>query len=258
MVVGDIHGCFHEFMWLLERVNYDCTKDKLYCLGDLLDRGPDSARVVKWVREANQKTNGMVRCVLGNHDEKYFRWFKHTIKLREMPNYRIPMRPLDAERLDIFNAMSEEDLNFLGSLPTFIHLETPDWVIVHAGLEPRKTLDNQENGKLTHIRYLDPGTLRTVSLGRDLLPPVGSVYWTDVYDLPHHVVYGHNVHDLVQPRIVKKTNGAQLVGLDTGCCFGGRLSAFIVPESKEEQVTSKNFVQVGASKTYAKNLLSRI
>lgn len=258
MVVGDIHGCFREFMALLEKIKYDSAKDKLYCLGDLLDRGPESARVVKWVREANQKTNGMVQCVLGNHDEKYFRWFKHTLKLKVMPNYRIPMHPLDAEKHSIFNAMSEEDLNFLGSLPTFVHLENQDWVIVHAGLEPRKHLDDQDVGKLTHIRYLDPRTMRTVSLGRDLMPPDGSIYWTDVYDLPHHVVYGHNVHNLEHPRIFKNASGRQLVGLDTGCCFGGRLSAFFVPESKEEQVTPDNFVQVDAFKMYAKNFLSRI
>jgi serine/threonine protein phosphatase 1 len=87
-------------------------------------------------------------------------------------------------------------------------------------------------------------------------PPAGSVYWTELYDMEHHLVYGHNVHSLSNPTMVTKPNGAQLVGIDTGACFGGRLTAFLVPESKEARVTEANFVQVVAAKAYSRSVIN--
>lgn len=254
-VVGDVHGCFLELMNLLEKIQYNEGADRLIFAGDLVDRGPESGKVVRWVREAHARTNGMTTSVLGNHDDKHFRYFKHILKKRENPNYHIPMRPFTSDKLIAHNSMTDEDLEFLGTLPTFIHLEESDWVVVHAGLEPGKSLDNQDIGKLTHIRFLNPTTCRTVSLGENFMPPVGSIYWTDVYDMPYNVVYGHNVHDLNAPRVITTASGAQLVGLDTGCCFGGNLTAFRVPDTREEQVTTEHFISVSASKVYSRSAL---
>jgi hypothetical protein len=254
--IGDVHGCYRELMQLLEKVKYQEGTDVLIFAGDLVDRGPQSAEVVRWVREAHARTYGKVIGVMGNHDEKHFRYFKHVLRKRAYPNYNFPMRPFSTEKLITFNSMSEDDLEFLGKLPTFIHLKTQDWVVVHAGLEPQKDLEEQDDGRMIHMRYLDPNTLKTVSLNENYLPPVGSIYWTECYNLPYHVVYGHNVHSLYAPMVTKRPNGAQLVGLDTGCCFGGALTAFLVPATKDEQVTPDHFVSVSATKAYSRSVLS--
>lgn len=252
IVLGDIHGCFREFMALLEKINYDESSDFLCIAGDLVDRGPDSNTVVRWIREAHTRTNGRVACVMGNHDQKHYKWFKHMQRKHSDPGYHVPMS-FGGDKLATYNSMTDEDLEFLGSLPPFIHFELQDWVVVHAGLEPWKALRHQDPGKMCHLRYLNKTNLRPVSLGHDLLPPPNSVYWTEHYNLPHNVVYGHNVHSLKTPRIVKKGNGAQLVGLDTGCVFGGCLTAFFVPDTREEQVTPEHFVSVQAHKTYSQS-----
>jgi serine/threonine protein phosphatase 1 len=78
--------------------------------------------------------------------------------------------------------------------------------------------------------------------GRSVLGrPKDTKYWADVWSGPYSVVYGHAVHSLVDPRITVN-DGVITVGLDTGCCFGGRLTALLLP--------SFDFVQVQARRTY--------
>lgn len=242
-------------MLLLEKVKYDEDDDALIAAGDLVDRGPESARVVRFFREQRERTQGLAQVIMGNHDDKHFRYFRHILKQREHKNYRIPMRPFSMDKLITFNSLSDEDLTFLGDLPTMVYLEAQDWVVVHAGLEPRKTLDDQDDGKVSHIRFLNPHTFKTVALDDNYQPPPGSIYWTEAYDLGHNVVYGHNVHSLQKPEVTRKANGAQLVGLDTGCCFGGRLTAFFVPATRDEVVTPDHFVSVPAERAYSRSVI---
>ena len=249
VVIGDVHGCFGELMDLLDKLSYSPQKHDLILLGDLLDRGPQSQEVVQWVMR--NQVNG-VRCVAGNHDDKYFRYYKHYLKRRAHPNYEIPMK-FGLPKLQIFNSLADEELEFLGSLPAYLHLEESNWLVVHAGLEPRKPLEDQTYGKMTHIRYVNPETLKTASLDDNYNPPPGSVYWTELYELPYNVVYGHNVHSKTQPEVVVSSIGAQLVGIDTGACFGGRLTAFFVPE-RGGSVTPESFVQVPARAVYSNKL----
>lgn len=253
VVIGDPHGCFDELMLLLNKLNYSPRDYDVILAGDLVDRGPKSQAVVEWAMENQDKG---VRCVAGNHDEKHFRYYKHVLKRRLNPNYSIPMRPFGFEKLQVFNQLANEELDFLGSLPGYIYLEESNWVVVHAGLEPGKLLEDQTYGKMTHIRFVNPETMKTASLDDNYEPPPGSVYWTDLYDLPYNVVYGHNVHSKTDPHVTVKPNGAQLVGVDTGACFGGHLTGFILPETKDELVTPKHFVQVPALKTYSTSLIN--
>jgi hypothetical protein len=252
VVIGDVHGCYDELMLLLDKLNYSPRDYDVILAGDLVDRGPKSQEVVEWAMSHQDKG---VQAVAGNHDEKHFRYYKHVLKRRLNPNYSIPMRPFGFSKLQVFNSLANEELDYLGSLPGYIHLEDRNWVIVHAGLEPHKPLEDQTYGKMTHIRFVDPETLKTASLDDNYEPPPGSIYWTELYNLPYNVVYGHNVHSKTKPQVTVKPNGAQLVGIDTGACFGGRLTAFILPENGEV-VSDKHFVQVDAIQTYSDKLLN--
>lgn len=238
IVIGDVHGCLEELKALLVECGHNPTQDKVIVAGDLVDRGPDSAGVVAFVRESG------FECVMGNHDDKHVRMFHHMSLKRANPNYRIPMRAFGTDKLSVFNALTDEDFDWLGKLPYFIRL--PDnWIVVHAGLIPGKLLENQDVGQLTHLRFLNKDSLRSVSLGDNYQQPKGSVYWTELYDLPYNVIYGHNVHSLAEARFERRPNGAKLVGIDTGACFGGMLTAFILPEQK--------FVQVKSRKAYSRS-----
>ena len=62
--IGDIQGCFAELQALLKQINFDDTRDKLWLVGDLVNRGPDSLSVLRFLYQLNTKP----AIVLGNHD----------------------------------------------------------------------------------------------------------------------------------------------------------------------------------------------
>lgn len=245
IVVGDIHGCYDELMELLEKIGWNPSSsepDVLVLAGDLVDRGPKSLEVVRWARESHAKHGNLVRCVVGNHDERYPRYAKNLERKHRNPSYVVNMR-LDKSKKDLFSTLTKEDLSYLQNLPSYIQFG--NWVVVHAGLEPKKSLEEQDPGKMQHIRYVDPLTLKTKGLTEDYDQPTGTVYWTEVYDLPYNVVYGHMVHSLENPRFDKGPQGQVLVGLDTGSCFGGALSAYVLETGEVFSVKAhKNYAEL--------------
>ena len=62
--IGDIHGCWATLQKLLGRIGWDPTRDVLWCVGDLVNRGPSSLEVLRWARS----NSGRLKVVLGNHD----------------------------------------------------------------------------------------------------------------------------------------------------------------------------------------------
>ena len=69
IVIGDIHGCYHEFISLLKKVKYNSKKDRLILLGDLMDRGPMSYEVLQWAIRHKKKYPATFFLIRGNHDQ---------------------------------------------------------------------------------------------------------------------------------------------------------------------------------------------
>lgn len=223
--VSDIHGCLDEFNELLKKLQYDWQNDRLILLGDLLDRGPDSVGVVKRARELN------LECLMGNHEHKFVKW------------YRSQGSKVDVyDRRDYYTKLSDEDIQYIHNMPTYIELD--DVIAVHAGVKPGILMSNQRKDDLMYLRYTDSDrkfiSLKTINkLGKE---EAGAKFWTEFWYGPKSVVYGHNVHAFDEPLINERVPGVTCYGLDTGCCFGGRLTALIW-ETKE-------IVQVQAKRTY--------
>jgi diadenosine tetraphosphatase ApaH/serine/threonine PP2A family protein phosphatase len=190
--------------------------------------------VVRRVRELGAE------CVLGNHEDRHLRWADHEEKRRSRAGYRNPMNPLDERTRLQHDAFSAEDLAFLRTLPPYLRLDT-QWLAVHGGFLPNHSPEEQSHNVVLRLRYLDERD-HFVSLGDELIQPPGTVRWATRWPGPENVVYGHAVHDLVSPRIDRTASGGTCFGLDTGCCFGGRLTALVLP--------SLEIVQVAARKEY--------
>ena len=234
--IGDIQGCRDELERLLEKLNVDPARDEVHPVGDLINRGPDSAGVLRVLRELN--AGG----VLGNHDMHALRVVAGT------------RRPGERDTLEeLFNADDSADLlDWLAARP-FV-LTWPDLVCVHAGIHPNwddplavlQDLDpltaDPHTDFATRVRTCDPDGARPT----DDWPPPGPPYrpwysyWQEREGETRTAVYGHwaSAGLVREPRVR---------GLDTGCVWGKRLTAWIAEEDR--------CVHVDAARVYSASSL---
>jgi hypothetical protein len=235
VVIGDVHGCLDEFVSLVET----CVqpRDRVICIGDFLDKGPDPVGCVQYAR-----TRGF-EAVLGNHEDWHLRWRRHENRVREQPGYVNPMRPHSPEDIEANRALEGDDIAWLRNLPVYIIVGR--YVVVHGGLMPGVPVEKQEKNRIIRLRWLDSDG-DYVATRYDAPRPDDSQHWTEVYDGNLSVIYGHEAFSLSQPRITNRPQGVRCIGIDTGVVHGGRLTAFIVEEDR--------FVQVQARERYASPL----
>ncbi len=139
-VIGDLQGCFTEFERLLNKVDFTPGKDKLYLVGDIVARGPDSLACLRFL----YKHASSVFITLGNHD------------LHLIASYHLKLKPNPLDKLaDLFSAKDcPELINFLQNQPLAIWLEEYNTLICHAGLTPHWDLTTAiNNAKATEKKY---------------------------------------------------------------------------------------------------------
>lgn len=238
--IGDVHGCIDELQELVRKVGFDHTRDRIIMVGDLVDRGPDSAGVVRFVR------NQGFDCVAGNHDNKLGRFFKHEQKVKlSKKKYKNPMRLRDDKRA-AYDALTTDELRWLVDLPNFIYLGESNTLVVHAGVQPGREPLGQPGNVYRHIRYVNEQTYDLEKLDTTTFAqPKGSKLWGELYNGSLTVVHGHHVGNLTTPQVHTNSNGGRVIGIDTGCCFGGKLTAWIFNTDG-----SDDCVQVDAKKVH--------
>lgn len=194
IIIGDIHGCYDELMDLLSSVQAS-EEDIIVSVGDLVDRGPDSPRVLDYFVERCARGRAVV--LMGNHERKH---------VRKVYSYSQEITRLQFG--DSYAAATE----WMAQLP--YSFETPEFVVVHAALQPGLPLSAQKEEVLSG----------TVSGERELSTVLGDRYWHEVYAGEKPVVFGHHV--VGKDPLVGR---GLIYGLDTGACHGGRLTALVVP-----------------------------
>ncbi len=227
IVVGDVHGCIDELDELLRVVEFEQGKDRLVFVGDLLDRGPDPVGVVRRARELGAES------VMGNHEEKHLRFAQWEAKVREGTAEKNLMRPFDEKRLAEHHALNEDDWAWIRAMPKLIRLPRGgrrQWVVVHAGFESDgMPIDDQKFGTVCRLRDVGPDGKQLKNKEDFFKPHPDSVPWAEKWvekegETDHEcVIYGHVVHSLEKFRIT----GLSCYGIDTGCVFGGRLTAWV-------------------------------
>ncbi len=226
LVVGDVHGCLSELDELLAALAPVPGQDRLVFLGDLLDRGPDPVGVVRRVRALGAE------CLLGNHEEKHLRWASAEARARAEPGFRNPLRPFDPKRAAEHAALGPEDLAWLAGLPRVLDLGG-GFVAVHGGFIPGRPIARQPLDWLVKLRWVDRGN-KPVS--RERGGDAGVSRWAARWTGPESVVYGHHAREEVV--VDAPAPGVRCIGIDTGCVYGGRLTALVLPGEALVQVVS--------------------
>lgn len=218
LFVGDIQGCAAELAALLDKAEFRAGSHRLLPLGDTINRGPDAPGVLRRLRDHGAEP------ILGNHERN----------LLERAANGGPGPQAVAERSALLQleraGMLGEALDWIAGWPLF--RESPDWIAVHAGLHPRLSPARTDPAFLTLVRYCDAQGNRPAEPDGELTaPPPGFLPWDDFYRGSRTVVFGHwALRGLVwTPR---------LRGLDTGCVYGGSLSAWWWPADRLVQVPS--------------------
>ena len=205
IVVGDIHGCYDELEDMLAEVQFG-ESDRLVAVGDLITKGPKNREVLDWFM-----TEPRFSTVIGNHDLALRRrWNGEKFKLKSA------QKPTHKE----LKKDKELYLPYLNSLPFIVDLGTH--LVVHAGLRPGVALHSQTTEDLTELR----------SLGEDRTDRHGTP-WYDEYDGEKVVLFGH--WPASEPRLGKKA-----IGLDTGCVYGKKLTAYIIETGEFKTVQARD------------------
>lgn len=214
IAIGDVHGCIDELQALLRKCDYR-PGDLIIFLGDLVSKGPDSLSVVQMAREL-----GAIG-VRGNHDFEVIRWHQ-AIKSGVDP----PV--IGSEHYQIASTLSKADLRWMYSLPWYLSSKELNALFVHAGFVSGIRLGKQNPRLMMNMRSILPdGTVTSKFFN--------NWPWARLWDGPQTVLFGHDADRGLQQY-------EHAIGLDTGCVYGGRLTACILPE--------KRLISVNAKKEY--------
>jgi bis(5'-nucleosyl)-tetraphosphatase (symmetrical) len=249
--IGDIQGCYDDLMRLLERIHFDQGEDRLWFAGDLVNRGPDSLKVLRFVKDLGESAVS----VLGNHD----------LHLLAVASGATSPRKKDTLDGILASPHRDEYLDWLRHRPLLHHDATLGYTMVHAGLPPQWDLEQARScahelesvlrgsahldffghmygdeprcwdpglqgmerlrfivNCFTRLRYCSKaGDLEFKSKGAPGTQPEGYLPWFEVPGRASaglHLLFGHwsTLGDISSHNVYP---------LDTGCIWGGRLTA---------------------------------
>ena len=229
-IISDIHGCYEQYIQLLERIDFS-DEDVLYVLGDAMDRGPESIKVMQDIMSRQN-----VVYILGNHDFVILNlmqklYIAHTSEeaqkerlLRQVEEYLIMSPNGEATTLMQFSELEREEqkaiMDYL--LESYVYKEISyngkNYLLVHAGIEdfnPDKELWEYDPDCFLFDR-----------------PDFTKPYFPDENIC---VVVGHTPTPLIREDkkpLIYRENG--FLAIDCGCVFGGQLAAFCI---ETEEIT---------------------
>ena len=227
-IIGDVHGCFDELVALLKKLGYQLisTPDdrrhyswevshpqgrKVIFLGDLVDRGPNSPAVLKLVM--SMVRSGVAYCVPGNHDMKLQKYLKgKNVSIKHGLEKTVEQLATESP------AFHEDVRGFLYKLVSHYVLDDGKLVVAHAGV--KEEMQGRGSGAVRAFCMFGETTGEIDEFGL----PV-RYNWASEYRGKAMVVYGHT--PVPEAQWLNRT-----IDVDTGCVFGGKLTALRYPEEE--------------------------
>lgn len=199
LYIGDIHGCADELERIIDAFGFVEGKDTLYQTGDIINKGPDMMRAMEIIQKCGILT------VRGNHEE-------HLIRMMETPECE-----WTEKQRSRFARLSLEEWTYIRDIVKEWPLwrDTPHALLVHAGLEPgKKRLEDMDPTVILSIRYWNDKP------------------WFDQVQWNKTVVFGH------WAKMGFVDRRPQFIGLDSGCVYGKKLTAWCPEEDRFYEVTA--------------------
>ena len=237
-IFGDVHGCADELIELMQLLGYGVELDgngdgrrasittppgrRAIFVGDLVDRGPRSPDVLRIVMSMVEA--GQALCVPGNHDAKFLRWLNGR-NVKPTHGLDLTIAQMEAEPLG-FRAPVK---TFLDGLVSHVWIDDGRLVVAHAGIKDE--MIGRSSGQVREFCLYGETTGETDDFGLPI-----RYHWAAEYRGATTVVYGHT--PVPDAEWLNNT-----LCIDTGCCFGGKLTALRWPE--------REVVSVPARATYA-------
>ena len=253
LVIGDVHGCFEEMLELHDKAlkeNGNKPFDYVILVGDMCNKGPDSAKVVHWVR-----TQPNWYSVRGNHDDKALLAALGDPTRTTKKKYRWISE----------KGLSDEDVVWMSQLPYTITIpgsylgEDADTLIVHAGLIPNRALERQIVDTMVTLRNVMPigqqqpenNDTRYIHFGGKVkrtesengVPAISDkpMPWASQWKGPQKVIFGHDAR-----RGLQQYDNDWALGLDTGAVYGHGMTGVILPHRKLVKIETQVHQSVAA------------
>ncbi len=264
--VGDVQGCYDQLRQLLDKLNFDRNHDTLWLTGDLVNRGPKSLKTLRYVK----KLGKAAVTVLGNHDLHLLSVYNKHHSLKTSPDFTNILKAKDSDEL----------IHWLRHQPLMHHDQELNTVLVHAGLAPQWSLteaqqcarefelvlkrrdyslflpsmygntpnlwsDELEGAErlrftvnaFTRMRFCDQkGALTFTDKNNPNKAPAHLLPWFKVNKRKNRdvrIIFGHW-------STLGYMNDENLIALDTGCVWGGELTAIRIDQKNSKPVSVKH------------------
>ncbi len=227
-IIGDVHGCFDELVDLLRALDYQVDVDaavatppdgrKTIFLGDLVDRGPGVTPVLKLVMNMTRAGTGL--CIPGNHETKLLKKLRgRDVKVSHGLQETIDQLAREPAEF------SQQVVDFIDRLVSHFVLDDGKLVVAHAGM--KQDLQGRASGRVREFALYGETTGERDEFGLPI-----RYDWAADYRGPAMVVYGHT--PVPEAEWFNRT-----ICIDTGCVFGGKLTALRYPEKQLVQVPAR-------------------
>lgn len=217
IVIGDVHGCADELGDLLDRLDVK-DQDRIIQVGDLINRGPDSVRCVRMAQAYR------FELVFGNHELR-------LLQARESGD----LAKLKAYDFGTLAQLTDADWSFLQQARPYSYLAQHRAVVVHGGFLPHQPWQFQSLEITARIQVIGPDGQAAKRSEAPEAPAWACEWakvWTETDASRPFVIYGHTP----RPEVFHQEGS---VGIDTGCVYGGHLTAFIIEEARCIQVPAR-------------------
>lgn len=210
LIIGDIHGCWDELQALLDAAALG-TDDRIISIGDMVDRGPHSPRVLNFFRDTPNAS-----AIMGNHERKHIRADLGETNLAQSQRIAVMQ----------FGDDYPAALDYMGSLP--VYLELPEADLVHGFFEPGIPLAEQRDTVL--VGATSGETYLTERLDQP---------WYTLYDGDKPLIVGHRNYIGLTLPLLYPSQKPRVYAIDTSCVYGGTLTGLLLPDFELLSVPSR-------------------